>query len=198
MSATMPVPSIKGTAYNSVHEDLHRMLDDGRVSHDDLEAALSKAELEMFDSKVLASKWYPISTYRKLLALVAEKEGKGRSTEEYLSERGWRAAERLKEAGIYKQLGSDEGSGKSWGARVADLVAKISGLLYNFTRWSVDEPQNPATFHVIVDDAKDFADECRYTAQGFVAFAATMMAGAPVKISSTRPSPDRIVYTVRR
>lgn len=197
MSATMPVPSIKGTAYNSVHEDLHRMLDDGRVTEADLEATLSRAELELFDSKVLASKWYPISTYRKLLALVAEKEGKGRM-EEYLVERGWRAAERLKEAGIYKQLGSEEGSGKSWGARVADLVAKISGLLYNFTRWSVDEPQNPGTFHVIVDDAKDFADECRFTAQGFVLFAASMIAGKKVKISSTRPAPDRIVYTVSR
>ncbi|HTO08474.1 MAG TPA: hypothetical protein VMR86_15615 [Myxococcota bacterium] len=197
MSATMSVPSIKGTAYNSVHEDLHRMIDEGRVSRDELEAALSRAEIDVFDSKVLASKWYPITTYRKLLALVAAKEAKGR-TEQYLADRGWRAAERLKEAGIYKQLGSDEGAGKSWGARVADLVAKVSGLLYNFTRWSVDEPQNPSTFHVIVDDARDFDDECRFTAQGFVAFAASMIAGAPVKISSTRPTPDRIVYTVKR
>ena len=193
----MSVPSIKGTAYNSVHEDLHHMIDDGRVTRDELEATLSKAELEGFDSKVLASKWYPISTYRKLLALVAAKEGKGR-VEDYLQDRGWRAAERLKEAGIYRQLGSEEGNGKSWGARVADLVAKISGLHYNFTRWSVDEPENPATFHVVVDDARDFADECRFTAQGFVAFAATMIAGAPVKISSTRPTPDRIIYTIRR
>jgi len=193
----MSVPSIKGTAYNSVHEDLHHMIDDGRVSRDQLEAALTREELEAFDSKVLASKWYPIATYRKLLSLVAEKEAHGR-IEEYLVDRGWRAAERLKEAGIYRQLGSDEGSHKSWGARVADLVAKISGLLYNFTRWSVDEPNNPDIFHVIVDDTKDFVDECRFTAQGFVLFAASMMAGEKVKISSERPTPNRIIYTVKR
>ena len=194
----MSVPSIKGTAYSSVHEDLHRMVDDGRVTHDELEAILSKDELEAFDSKVLASKWYPIDTYRKFLALVAEKEGKGR-VEEYLTERGWRAAERLKEAGIYRQLVPEEGGGKSWGVRVADLVGRISGLLYNFTRWSVDEPDNSATFHVVVDDAKEFVDECRFTAQGFVWFAATLMAGgAPVKISSSRPTPNQIVYPVRR
>jgi hypothetical protein len=191
----MSVPSIKGTAYNSVHDDLHRMIDDGRISEDELGARLSREELELFESKVLATKWYPIDTYRKLLALVAEKEAKCR-IEEYLVERGWRAAERLKEAGIYRQLGADDGAGKSWGARVANLVTKISGLLYNFTRWSVDEPENETVLHVNVDEAKDFADECRYTAQGFVAFAATLMAGAPVKISSTRPTPDRIVYTV--
>ena len=193
----MSVPSIKGTAYNSVHDDLHHMLDDGRVSEEELEARLSREELELFESKVLATKWYPIETYRKLLALVAQKDAKG-ATDEYLVERGWRAAERLAQAGIYRQLGADEGAGKSWGARVANLVTKISGLLYNFTRWSVEEPENAAVIHVTVDEAKDFADECRYTAQGFVAFAATLMAGGPVKITSARPTPDRIVYTVRR
>ncbi len=193
----MSVPSIKGTAYNSIHDDLHRMLDDGRVSQDELEARLSREELELFESKVLATKWYPIETYRKLLALVAQKDAKG-AADEYLVERGWRAAERLAQAGIYRQLGADEGAGKSWGARVSNLVTKISGLLYNFTRWSVDEPENAKLIHVTVDEAKDFGDECRYTAQGFVAFAATLMAGAPVKITSARPTPDRIVYTVRR
>jgi hypothetical protein len=193
----MSVPSIKGTAYNSVHDDLHRMLDDGRMSEAELEARLSREELELFQSKVLATKWYPIETYRKLLALVAQKDAKG-ATDEYLVERGWRAAERLAQAGIYRQLGADEGAGKSWGARVANLVTKISGLLYNFTRWSVEEPENAAVIHVTGDEATDFADECRYTAQGFVSFAATLMAGGPVKITSTRPRPDRIVYTVRR
>jgi hypothetical protein len=193
----MSVPSIKGTAYNSVHDDLHRMLDDGRLTPEELEAHLSREELAMIESKVLATKWYPIETYRKLLALVAQKDAKG-AADEYLVERGWRAAERLAQAGIYRQLGADEGAGKSWGARVSNLVTKISGLLYNFTRWSVDEPENAKLIRVTVDEAKDFSDECRYTAQGFVAFAATLMAGAPVKITSARPTPDRIVYTVTR
>ncbi|HUK95580.1 MAG TPA: hypothetical protein VLU96_11070, partial [Gaiellaceae bacterium] len=164
----MAVPSIKGTAYSSVHDDLHRMLDEERLAYEELEAELSKDELELFDSKVLATRWYPIDTYRKLLAVVARVEARSR-IDEYLFERGWRAAERLKEAGIYRQLGADEHSSKSWGARVAALVGGISGLLYNFTRWSVEETTNPAAFQIVVDDAKDFADECRWTAQGFVA-----------------------------
>ena len=81
---------------------------------------------------------------------------------------------------------------------MAQLVGGISGLLYNFTRWSVEETTNPNAFQIVVDDAKDFADECRWTAQGFVAYAATLLAGAPVKLTSTRPTPDRIVYSVRR
>lgn len=194
----MAVPSIKGTAYSSVHDDLQRMLDDGRLSPDVLEAELSVEELALFETKVLATRWYPIETYRKLLALVARIEARNR-IDDYLCERGWRAAERLKEAGIYRQLGADESSTKSWGARVAALVGGISGLLYNFTRWSVEETTNPNAFQIVVDDAKDFADECRWTAQGFVAYAATMMAGgARVTLTSTRPTPDRISYSVRK
>jgi hypothetical protein len=193
----MAVPSIKGTAYSSVHDDLEQMIEDGKLSRDVLEAELSREELELFDSKVLATRWYPIETYRKLLATLARTDAKGR-VDDYLFERGWRAAERLKEAGIYRQLGADETSTKSWGARVAQLVGGISGLLYNFTRWSVEETTNPNAFQIVVEDAKDFADECRWTAQGFVAYAATLLAHAPVKITSTRPTPDRIVYSVRR
>ena len=172
------------------------MIDDGRVKPDELEAHLSPEELELLESKVLATKWYPIETYRKLLALVARKDCKG-PVEEYLVERGWRAAERLQQAGIYRQLGADEGAGKSWGARVEGLVSKISGLSTT-SRAGGSTSARTGGFTVTVEDAKDFADECRYTAQGFVAFAATMMAGEPVKISSTRPTPDQIVYTVRR
>ena len=193
----MAVPSIKGTAYSSVHDDLHGRLEDGRLSRDVLEAELSAEQLELFDSKVLATRWYPIDMYARLLATLARADAKAR-VDEYLFERGWRAAERLKEAGIYRQLGADETSTKSWGARVAQLVGGISGLLYNFTRWSVEETTNPNAFQIVVEDAKDFADECRWTAQGFVAFAATLLAGESVKITSTRPTPDRIVYSVRR
>jgi len=194
----MTTPSIKGTAYNSVYDDLQKMIADGRVKESELEARMSADELDTLQSKVLATRWYPIETYRKLLALVAEKEARGRM-EDYLVERGWRAAERLKEAGIYRQLGADESKGKSWGVRVSALVSAISGLLYNFTRWSVEDAANPAGFQIHVDDAKDFADECRYTAQGFVKYAATLLGdGGAVRISSTRPTPDRIVYTVRR
>ena len=36
---------------------------------------------------------------------------------------------------------------------MAQLVGGISGLLYNFTRWSVEETSNPNAFQIVVDDA---------------------------------------------
>jgi hypothetical protein len=193
----MTVPSIKGTAWATVAEDLHRMLEDGRLSRDELEARMSAEELKLFEAKPLATRWYPVSAYRVLLALIAEKEAKGK-VEEYLTERGWRAAERLKEAGVYRQLDSDNGSDRSWSQRVAGLISAISKLMYNFGSWTLEPPTDDSTFRVTLGDAKAFADECRYTAAGFLGFAATMIAGAPVKVTSQRPAPDRVVYTIRR
>ena len=45
-----------------------------------LEAELSREELELFDSKVLATRWYPIDTYRKLLATLARADAKGNAS----------------------------------------------------------------------------------------------------------------------
>jgi len=191
------VPSIKGTAYGSVHDDLAALVADGRISRDELEARLSVEDLRHFDAKVLAGSWYPIESYRALLALVADREAGGRR-EEYLIARGWRAAARLKEAGIYRQLDPGAGGGKTWGVRVASIIGSISKLMYNFTTWRVEPGESERSFHAVVEDAADFVDECRYTAQGFVAYAATMIAGAPVQVTSARSGPDRIVYTVRR
>lgn len=193
----MTVPSIKGTAYGSVHDDLAALVADGRVSRDELETRLGVDDLRYFDAKVLAGNWYPIKSYKALLAVVTEKEANGKP-EEYLIARGWRAAARLKEAGIYRQLDSGDGNGKTWGARVANIIGSISKLMYNFTSWHVEPGEDATSFRAVVEDAMEFVDECRYTAQGFVAYAATMIAGAPVQVTSSRSGPDRIVYTVRR
>lgn len=193
----MAVPSIKGTAYGSVHDDLAALVEQGRVSRDELETRLSAEDLRHFDAKVLAGNWYPIKSYRALLAIVTDKEANG-NAEDYLIARGWRAAARLKEAGIYRQLDPGDGGGKTWGARVANIIGSISKLMYNFTSWHVEPGDDAASFCAVVQDATDFVDECRYTAQGFVAYAATMIAGAPVQVTSARSGPDRIVYTVRR
>lgn len=193
----MAVPSIKGTAYGSVHDDLAALVAAGRISRDELETRLSVDDLRYFDAKVLAGNWYPIKSYRALLAVVTDKESNGKA-EEYLIARGWRAAARLKEAGIYRQLDPGDGGGKTWGARVASIIGSISKLMYNFTSWHVEPGEDATCFHAVVEDATEFVDECRYTAQGFVAYAATMIAGAPVQVTSARSGPDRIVYTVRR
>jgi hypothetical protein len=187
-------PSIKGMAMQSAVVDVARLLEAKRVTPEELEVRLTAADLQLLDDKLNPAAWYPIESYRRFVRLLVDKEAHGR-VEEYLMQRGWRAAERIKNTGLYGQL---EASRETWGARVGRIVVSIASVLYNFTRWSIELVEEDKPYRVIVDDARAFVDECRYTAQGFVAYASTLVGGGPVDVTSSRPTPDRVVYEVRR
>jgi hypothetical protein len=57
----MAVPSIKGTAFQSVVEHLRRLLEAGWLSPDDLELRLEAEDLRLLDEKVLPGLWYPLA-----------------------------------------------------------------------------------------------------------------------------------------
>jgi hypothetical protein len=88
----MTVPSIKGTAFQSVVDDVHRLLAAKRLSREELEARLTGEDLEILDAKVNPTAWYPIDTYERTVDLLARKQAPLR-TQEYLTERGALAAE---------------------------------------------------------------------------------------------------------
>ncbi len=190
----MAVPSIKGMAMQSAVLDVARLLEARRVTPEELEVRLAPEDLHLLDDKLNPAAWYPIESYRRFVRVLVDKEAHGR-VEEYLMQRGWRAAERIKGSGLYGQL---DASRETWGDRVGRIVVSIASVLYNFTRWSIELVKEDRPYRVIVDDARDFVDECRYTAQGFVAYSSTLVDGRPVDVTSSRPTSDRVVYEVRR
>ena len=190
----MAVPSIKGMAMQSAVVDVARLLQEKRVTPEELEVRLAPEDLRLLDDKLNPAAWYPIESYRRFVRVLVDKEAHGR-VEEYLVQRGWRAAERIKGSGLYGQL---DASRETWGARVGRIVVSIASVLYNFTHWKIELVEGDKPYRVIVDDARDFVDECRYTAQGFVAYASTLQGGAAVEVTSSRPTPDRVIYEVRR
>jgi len=189
----MRVASIKGTAFLSAVDDLQRLLSEGKLSRDELEKRFDDDELRLLDETVNAASWYPMELYARFVQVLVEKEARGRK-EQYLVRRGVRAAERIRSAGIYRQL---EVRRETWGERVGQIVVTISGAIYNFTRWSIEPRDGLHHFAVLVEDAAEFPDEARYTAQGFVEFVACLVSGAHMRVTSSRPTPDRIVYEVR-
>jgi len=189
----MRIPSIKGTAFQSAVEDLQRLVSEGKLSRDELEAQLDEEEIGLLDAKVNAASWYPMELYARMIRLLAQKEARGRK-EEYLIRRGARAAERIRSAGIYRQL---ELRRETWGERVGQIVVTISGVMYNFTRWHIEATDGIRDFRVVVEDAAEFPDEALYTAQGFVEFVCCLVAGSRMRVTSSRPTPDRVVYEVR-
>lgn len=192
------VPSIKGTAFESAHADLKRLIAEGRVSREALEARLEAEDLELLDTKLLPGSWYPIGSYSRILDVLLEHEGAGRT--EYLVERGARAAERLLASGIYRQLERAEHmkdqDPEDWNARVGNLMVTLSGAIYSFGRWSYTPPlRDGGSFAVEVTEAADFPDNARHTVKGFIAYATNQLT-APQRfvVVSERPTRDHIVF----
>jgi hypothetical protein len=186
---TVKVPSIKGTAFESAFDDVHRLLAEGRLSRDEIEVALTAEDLRILEQKISPATWYPIASYARLIEVLIEKEARGRP-QSYLLERGARSAERLSQAGIYQQLHL---SSERLGIRVGHIITSLAGAIYNFTRWHF-EPHGAGEFTIRVEEASEFPNVSRFTTQGFIERVSTRASGFPVRVVSDRPSPDLILY----
>ena len=199
----MAVPSIKGTAFQSVVEDLRRLSEAGRLSPEELEAALTADDLRLLDEKVLPGLWYPLGSYQRLTELLLRTEGGGSNA--YVVARGARADERLFAAGLYQQLarGDEIGARKRaknerWNEHEANLMASLAGAIFSVSRWRfVGDPGVPGTSRIEVSEAGALPEVSRFAAQGFIEYTASRLSGAPIRVTSERPAPDRIVFRLR-
>ncbi len=186
----MRVPSIKGSAFQSVLEDVKRLMDEDRIEPADLAASLSDKDRGLLDAVVTPLAWFPMATYGRMLELLAREEG-GADPLGYLCARGASAAERM-------LSGTDESfavAPGSWGLRVGQTMMGIAKLLYNFSAWSF-RPAGARVFEIEVSEARDYPDPARYAAQGFLRCFAERAAGVPMQVKSARPTPDRIVFRI--
>lgn len=181
------VPSIKGSAFQSVADDVKRLIHKGVIES----SALDQETRTVLEKPYTPLSWMPMSSYGAMLDLLAKTEG-GLDPKEYLRGRGKAAAERLL-SGAYESFSAEPGT---WGRRTGESMLGIARMLYNFTSWSFT--QLPGDVHeVCVDGAAQFPDSARETAHGFLAEYARRAAGRAVVIESRRPTPDRIVYRIR-
>lgn len=190
----MKIPSIKGTALQSVHEDVHRLIEAGRLSREALELRLEPEDLLILDAKVAPATWYPIASYARLVEMLVHEEAEGRARE-YLMARGARTAERLSAAGIYQQL---HASTEQMGPAVGRIVITLASVIYNFTKWHFESRGPDHEFTLFVTEAAEFPEVSRFTTQGFIEFVSNRTSGMPTRVESERPSPDCIIYDARR
>lgn len=184
---------VKGTAIESVVADVNRLVDEGRLSRDVLEARLQAPDLQLLEAKIVPALWYPYGSYGRLMELLFEVEGR-RSTE-YLVERGRRAAERVRATGLYAQL---KGDWSNWGDRVGTILATLGPAMYKDTAWRIDVQGVAAgamRFRLEVDCPAEFPDVCRWPTQGFVEYVARLYGTSQTtRVTSERVSPERMVF----
>jgi hypothetical protein len=185
-------PSVKGSIFVSVANDVRKALDEGRLERADFEAGLEDKDLDYFESDaVTAVSWMPMPTYGRMLELLAKVEG-GSGREAYLRDRGAHAAERLLSS-TYQRFEAKPGE---WGPKSGELMVGIAGTLYNFTQWRFGEVE-PGEWEIEAREAEPFPDAAAHTAHGFLDWYANRASPTPIDTQLLRPSPDRIVFRLR-
>lgn len=203
----MAEPSIKGTIFKSVVEDLRRERDGGRVKAEELEGMLEARDLEILDSKIHDAMWYPIPTYARMLEALCRIAAGGRSV--YYAERGAANAQRLLDAGLYSQLdllGSwDDARGapgdelerrvRGYEAQLRRVVS-LAGAIYNVGRWEVTRDAEAEDRTAIdIYESSDYSDGMRLAIEGFFNQCARHVKGrTPISrlFRSERVAPDHI------
>lgn len=185
----MDQPSIKGSAFQSVVADLRKLVDEGRVDLEELD--LSEKDRGYLDAPITPVTWIPIDCYDRLLRVLSRVEA-GSDPVRYLRDRGARAAERLLE-GSYESFKVATGS---WGLRVAKSFVGISGMLYNFSSWSVAQADDER-IEFRVEDAAAMPDSALEAAHGFLSYYARLASGRSVVVNHERCDPGHVVIQVR-
>jgi hypothetical protein len=201
----MTTPSIKGSIFGAVVEDVNKLVAAGELRKDEIARWLGAAEIALLDAKILVSNWYDIRSYDRMNTLLRDVVGNG--SNEYLRERGRETARKLGAAGIYAQL---EYLSRTEVARVMgaarteafgrDLrkLTTLSASILNFSVWTPKpDPEQTDRYVIEVTDARDFPDTLAWRSDGFVN-------GMSAKHSRgdlwrwERAAPDRILFRMVR
>ena len=200
------VPSIKGSVFAVVVEDVCKLVARGGLSVDELTRWLKPQDVDLLEQEIGVSEWYDIAIYMRLSELLRDVEGGG--SNEYLRQRGSRTARRLLESGLYQQLEylqrTELGKAKEQRARFEAfgrdlrLLTTLSGSILNFSRWkSKPDPEETGRYVIEVSEARYFPEVLCWRSDGLVNEMATQH-GEPDLWRWERTAADIIVFQMVR
>jgi len=183
------VPSVKGSLFFIAQINLLGLIEEGKISREEIEVRLTPEQLELVDAKVQVALWYTVDAFNAILKITSEVGD--RASPEALVATGRLSAEQLAQSGLYPQLAEGAGgSGKGVGRRLVTLASAF----YNFMHWEFIEGEDPFHYTVDVTDAADWCEELRYISEGFIEVASARGLGGPVCVTSERPTPDHVIF----
>jgi hypothetical protein len=200
------LPSIKGSVFAGLVEDIQKLLAQKKLKREELTRWLAPKDLVHLDAPVQPFEWYDIRSYDNMSLLLRDVEGGGRN--EYLRQRGARNAKRLLEAGLYQQL---EYTHRTLFARESDKNARfeafgrdlarlttISASILNFGRAShKPDPDRKMRWIIENTQAKPYPETLIWASDGFTNEMARQH-DSPDLWEWERPEQDRIVWRMKR
>jgi hypothetical protein len=204
--AMSSVPSIKGSVFAGVVEDVKKLLASGLAPRHEAKRFLQPQDFALLEEPVVITRWYDIHIYTRMSELLREVEGGG--SNEYLRTLGRQTANRLLEAGLYSQLeylnraevSRVDGASARFAAFGRDLrlLTSLSASILNFSRWtSLPDPEREGRYRIEVTEAQAFPEVLAWRSDGFVNQMATVH-GDPDLWAWERVAADRIVFHMIR
>jgi hypothetical protein len=186
------VNSVKGALLAGVVGEVQQLLEQGKLDREELEARLEAEDLSIIDGKLLLGAWYAVDAMGRIFDLLWEETDPQEL--EVPRERGRRTARQLAESGIYRQVQvSRERQGREFGR----ILTSLAGTMFNFMRWDYESDDGGRSSRVIVSEAAAWPEVMRLACEGFVETLVAASGGRPVRVTSRRQTPDRVVFDVR-
>jgi hypothetical protein len=200
------VPSIKGSVFSGVVEEVQKLLAGEAVSPREAARWLRPEDFACLDQAISVSSWYDIRSYARMGELLRDVAGEG--SNEYLRQQGRQTARRLLDAGLYGQLeylqrtevskAADAKARYEAFGRDLRLLTSLSASILNFSRWTAEpDPERTRRYRIVVSDAADFPEVLCWRSDGFVNEMATRHDDADLW-GWDRPTGDRIVFRMIR
>jgi hypothetical protein len=188
--------SIKGTAFLLARRDVLALVESGRLSRVALERRLQPQDLAYLDAPPLATSWYPLPSYDRLLRVLMDIEGGGETS--YLVQRARKSMEALMRGGIYKQLERAEAvvreQGDGWFERTGHILATIPTAFFNKGSWRLSRDERKKMFTLEGTGLEAMTVNVAHIVQGALEFAAEQLIETPVKVAVQRPRDGRVVF----
>jgi hypothetical protein len=193
-------PCIQGLTLHGAVEDVQILRDTGRISREQLEKRLERAELDWLDHGIQPDRWYPIESYARFAEILLEVEGSG--DPEYMVRRGAAAAERLYATGLYEQFrhgeerrSQERTGGPEFSEADGRIMTSLSACIFDFGSWEYTEDEGEV--RIEVTRATPLPELARLAAHGFIAHVISRVRDTRIEVQSTRPAPDNIVFRFR-
>lgn len=200
----MSEPSIKGSTFQGVIDDLHLAIAQGYISAEETETRLEPTEIPYLDPemKVNPASWYSIESYRRIVELLFDVVGHGDT--DYLLARGAKSAVRLRDSGVYQQVeyvGRINKARRNTQSTLIELqrqlrlIVTLARSIYNFGEWDVEVEDD--LLRVVVNDARALPDIAILTIVGFMDKMGEFSdSPTPVRWTGNRVSPNRVEFTM--
>jgi len=191
MHDAFSTPSIKGSIFALGVEGLLALEKAGMASRSDLETTLDPEVVQHLDEEILPGCWYPIAVLEKLVAAGLRRSGL--AAERFLEDQGRAAADRILGFDAYAAFRREI---ETRGRKSATTLIAMARLIFNFGDFSLarNEIEASGEFQIVAVDVSQLPDLLVPTLRGFIACLATRILGEEARVTSARPSPDRLVF----